>query len=107
MKKALKIFGIILLILVIAIIAAPFLFKGIIKDKIRYLANEHLEAKVDFEDIDISLLKSFPDAAVTIDGLSIINKSPFAGDTLAYAKKIALDMSINELFKDASEAINV
>ena len=107
MKKALKIFGIILLLLIIAIIAAPFLFKGTIKDKIRYLANEHLEAKVDFEDINISLLKSFPDAAVTIDGLSIINKAPFEGDTLAYAKKIALDMSIKELLKDASEDINV
>ena len=107
MKKALKILGIILLLLIIAIIAAPFLFKGTIKDKIRNLANEHLEAKVDFDDINISLLKSFPDAAVTIDGLSIINKAPFEGDTLAYAKKITLDMSINELFKDASEDINV
>lgn len=107
MKKALKILGVVLLILIIALIAAPFLFKGTIKEKIKYLANEHLEAELDFEDIDISLIKSFPDAAVTIDGLSIINKAPFEGDTLAYAKKIALDMSINELFKDASEAINV
>ncbi|MBQ4818629.1 AsmA-like C-terminal region-containing protein [Aquimarina sp. MMG016] len=107
MKKALKIFGIIIVLLIIAIISLPFLFKGTIEDKIRYLANEHLEAKVDFAGIDISLMRSFPKASVVIDEFSIINLAPFEGDTLAYAKKIALDMSINELFKDATEAISV
>ncbi|RZS92307.1 AsmA-like C-terminal region-containing protein [Aquimarina brevivitae] len=107
MKKALKIFGILIVILVIVIIAVPFLFKGTIKDKIKYLANQHIEATVDFSDIGISLFRSFPDATVTIDDLSILNKAPFEGDTLAYAKKVTLDMSINEFFKDASESINV
>ncbi len=106
-KKALKIFGILIVILVIAVISIPLLFGGTIKDKIRYLANEHVNAKVDFADVDISLLRSFPKASVIIDELSIINFAPFEGDTLAYAKKISLDMSINELFKGAEEAINV
>ncbi|GAA4274011.1 AsmA-like C-terminal region-containing protein [Aquimarina gracilis] len=107
MKKALKIFGIILLLLIIGIISIPFLFKGTIQDKVRYLVNEHVNAKVDFANIDISLIRSFPQASVIIDDLSIINYAPFEGDTLAYSKRITLDMSINELFKDASEAINV
>ncbi len=106
-KKVLKIFGILLALLLIAIISLPFLFGGTIKDKIRYLANQHVNAKVDFADVDISLIKSFPQAFVTIDELSIINFTPFEGDTLAYAKKISLDMSINELFKGASEPIGV
>ncbi|AXT57878.1 AsmA family protein [Aquimarina sp. MMG015] len=106
-KKALKIFGILIVILVIAVISIPLLFGGTIKDKIRYLANEHVNAKVDFADVDISLLRSFPKASVIIDELSIINFAPFEGDTLAYAKKISLDMSINELFKGAEEAISV
>ena len=106
-KKVLKIVSILILILIIAIISIPFLFGGTIKDKIRYLANEHVNAKVDFADVDISLIRSFPDASVIIDELSIINFAPFEGDTLAYAKKISLDMSINELFKDATEPISV
>ncbi|WP_378181944.1 AsmA-like C-terminal region-containing protein [Aquimarina sp. SS2-1] len=106
-KKALKIFGILLILLVILIISLPFLFGGTIKDKIRYLANQHVNAKVDFTDVDISLIRSFPQASVVIDELSIINFEPFEGDTLAYAKTISLDMSINELFKDASEPISV
>ncbi|MDH7445297.1 AsmA-like C-terminal region-containing protein [Aquimarina sp. 2201CG14-23] len=106
-KKALKIFSILILILIIGIISIPFLFGGTIKDKIRYLANQHVNATVDFVDVDISLIRSFPEASVIIDELSIINFAPFEGDTLAYAKKISLDMSINELFKDASEPISI
>ncbi len=107
MKKALKIFGIILVVLILGIISIPFLFKGTIQDKVRYLINEHVNAKVDFANIDISLIRSFPQASVIIDDLSIINYAPFEGDTLAYSKKIALDMSVNELFKGASSAISV
>ncbi|WP_103867157.1 AsmA-like C-terminal region-containing protein [Aquimarina sp. I32.4] len=107
MKKVLKILGILLLLFIIAIIAIPFLFKDTIQDKVRYLVNEHVNAKVDFADLDISLIRSFPHASIVIDEFSIINYAPFEGDTLAYSKKIALDMSVNELFKGASEPINV
>ncbi|WP_299255929.1 AsmA family protein [uncultured Aquimarina sp.] len=106
-KKALKIFGILVVLLIIVIISVPLLFGGTIKDKIRYLANEHVNAKVDFADVDISLIRSFPKASVIIDELSIINFAPFEGDTLAYAKKISLDMSIGELFKGAEEPISI
>ncbi len=107
MKKALKILGVVLLLFSITIVSIPFLFKGTLQDKVRYLVNEHVHAKVDFANIDISLFRSFPKASVIIDELSILNYAPFEGDTLAYAKKIALDMSINELFKDATEAVSV
>lgn len=107
MKKVLKILGIFLLLLIIGVISIPFLFKGTIQDKVRYLVNEHVHAKVDFANLDISLIRSFPQASVVIDELSIINYAPFEGDTLAYSKKIALDMSIKELFKNASEPISV
>lgn len=107
MRKALKIFGIIFILLIISIIAAPFLFKGTIEEKLKYLINQHVEAKVDFASVDISLLRSFPKTSVIIEDLSVINFAPFEGDTLAYAKQIALDMSVNELFKDASDPISV
>ncbi|WP_062056427.1 AsmA-like C-terminal region-containing protein [Aquimarina longa] len=107
MKKALKILGIFLLLIIITIIAIPFLFKGTIQDKVKYLVNQHVHAKVDFANLDISLIRSFPKASITIDELSIINYTPFEGDTLAYSKKIALDMSIPELFKGSSQPISV
>ncbi len=107
MKKVLKILLIALVVLIIGIISIPFLFKGTIQDKVRYLINEHVNAKVDFANIDISLIRSFPHASVVIDELSVINYAPFDGDTLAYSKKIALDMSVKELLKSTSSAISV
>ena len=107
MKKVLKIIGIIIAILIIAIIATPFLFKGTIQDKILYQVNQHVNAKVDIDNVDLSFFRSFPKASVVIDEFSVINYAPFEGDTLAYVKKLALDMSINELFKSASEGISL
>jgi len=107
MKKALKIFGIIILAALIVLISVPFFFKGTVQDKVRHLINQHVNAKVDFANVDISLLRSFPKASVIIEELSVINYAPFEGDTLIYTKKIALNVAVNQLFKSASEPINV
>ncbi len=106
-KKILKIVGIILLLLVATAFAIPYFFKDEIKAKIKQSVNENLNAKVDFEDADISLFKSFPLANVSLDKFTIINKAPFEGDTLVSLEELNLEMSVKELFKDKSETINV
>jgi len=63
-KKVLKILGSLILIFIIAVISIPFLFGGTIKDKIRYLANEHVNAVIGFTDVDISLIRNFPKASI-------------------------------------------
>lgn len=107
LKKILKIVGIFLLVLIVALAAAPFLFKDKIKQLVLKSINENVDAKVAFEDVDLSLFKSFPRANVTIDKLSIINKAPFEGDTLVYAGEVNLKMSIKELFKSEGEQMNI
>ena len=107
MKKFLKIAGIVVLLLIVALFALPYLFKDAIKAKIAATINENVDAVVSFDDADISLLRSFPQANVTIDKLLIINKAPFAGDTLVSLGEISLDMSVKELFKGKTEPINV
>ena len=84
-KKILKGLGIFLLVAIIALAAAPFLFKDKIKQLVLKSINENVDANVAFEDVSLSLFKSFPRANVTIDKLSIINKAPFEGDTLFYS----------------------
>lgn len=102
-KKILKWVGIFLLVVIIALAAAPFLFKDKIKAMIAKAINEQVDATVAFEDVSLSLFKSFPQANVTIDKLSVINKAPFEGDTLVYMGEINLQMSVKELFKDENE----
>ncbi len=107
LKKILKIVGIILLVLVLSLFAIPFFFKDQIKAKITDAINEKVDAKVSFEDADLSLFKSFPQANVTIDKLLIINKAPFEGDTLISLGQINLKMSVKELFKGKEESMNI
>lgn len=107
LKKILKITGIVLLVLIIALISIPFIFKDKIQQMVVSSINQNLDATVAFEDIDLSLLKSFPKANVTINNLSIINKAPFAGDTLLYSGVVNLKMSVKELFKAEGEAMNI
>lgn len=107
LKKILKAVGIFLLVLIVALFAAPFLFKDKIKELVAKTINENVDAKVAFEDVDLSLFKSFPKANVTIGKLSIINKAPFAGDTLFYSGEVNLKMSVKELFKSEGEPMNL
>lgn len=106
-KKILKGLGIFIVIALIALVSIPFLFKDKIKEMIVKAINENVDATVAFEDVDLSLLKSFPQANVTIDKLSIINKAPFAGDTLLYSGEVNLKMSVKELFKGEGEAMHI
>lgn len=106
-KKILKIIGILIIVLVGTLFAAPYLFNDQIKAKITQAINAKVDAKVSFADADLSLFKNFPNANVTLDQLVIINKAPFEGDTLISLGELNLKMSIKELFKGKEEAINI
>lgn len=107
LKKILKGTGIFLLVTIIALAVVPFLFKDKIKEMIAKTLNENVNANIAFEDVDLSLFKSFPQANVTIDKLSIITKAPFEKDTLLYASETNVTMSVKELFKGENEAMNL
>jgi hypothetical protein len=106
-KKILIGIGLFFLVVLIALIAFPFLFKGKIKQWVLQSINEQVEATVAFDDVSLSLIKSFPNATVRVEGLSIINNAPFEGDTLFYAKSTQLKMSVRELFKGEGEAMQI
>ena len=103
MKKTLKIIGISLLVLILLLIAIPFAFESQIKDAVKNYVNNNVNAQVDFADINLSLLSSFPKANLSIENLSIINNEPFKGEILATASRLSLEMPIKDLFKKATD----
>ena len=103
MKKALKIIGITLLIFIALLIAIPFAFQGQIKDMVKRFINENVNAKVEFSDVSLSFIRSFPQAHVAVSDLKITNFKPFENEILATSKNIAFTMSVKELFKKADE----
>lgn len=107
MKKAFKIVGITLLVILILLLTLPYAFQSQIKDMVKNFINQNLNAHVEFSDVRLSFIKSFPQAHVTVDDLTITNFAPFEGDTLAAVKVISFSMSVKELFKDPNEAVIV
>ncbi len=104
MKKVFKIIGITLLIIIALLIAIPFAFQGQIKDMVKRFINENVNAKVEFSDVSLSFLSSFPQAHISVSDLVITNFEPFKDETFATAKNISFTMPIKELFKKSDEA---
>ncbi|MEZ4793764.1 MAG: AsmA-like C-terminal region-containing protein [Gelidibacter sp.] len=103
LKKLFKITGVTLLILILILIAAPFVFQSQIKDMVKNFINQNVNANVEFSDVSLSLFKSFPQAYVEVSDLAITNFEPFKGETLATAKNLSFSMSVKELFKSTDQ----
>ena len=102
MKKALKFIGITVLIIFALLLLIPFAFQGRIQDLVKRSINENLNAQVEFSDVNLSFIRSFPRAHVGISDLSITNFEPFKDETLATIKDISFTMSLKELLKASS-----
>ena len=73
------------------------------KEAVKSLLNDTVNAQIDFETVDLSLLSSFPNANVTVGNLKIVNQKAFKGDTLCSVHSISFDLPIKELFKNESD----
>ncbi|MEW6469475.1 MAG: AsmA family protein [Bacteroidota bacterium] len=93
-KKIAKWSGITLLILIVLILVAPFIFKDKIIQFVKDEANAQLNARVDFGDFDLTLLSSFPDFTLSINNVSIANTGDFAGDTLLSTKNLTATINL-------------
>lgn len=100
MKKALVVVAALLLLFVVALFVLPLVFEGQIKELVKREANKRLTAMLDFEDVGLSLIKHFPKATITIDGLRIVNKEPFAGDTLLVLTAFEGTVNLGSLIGD-------
>jgi len=94
MKNFFKIIVIFFAVLIAALLIIPIAFKGTIIEKVKGIANENVNAKVDFGDFSLSLITSFPNFSFEINDVSVINKAPFAGDTLAYVGNISVELDL-------------
>jgi hypothetical protein len=93
MKKILKITGITLLVLLLVLFTIPFLFKGKIISLVKAEINKNINARVEFADVDISLIRRFPRLAVAVEKIQVTGNGRFASDTLLAAENI--DAALN------------
>ncbi|MFK8162886.1 MAG: AsmA-like C-terminal region-containing protein [Lewinella sp.] len=91
-KRFLTVIVILLILGVGFLLAAPILFKDQIVANVKSSVNGVVDAKVDFRDINLSFLKSFPDVSLTIDDLEVIGIDTFANLPLLTAKEARVDV---------------
>lgn len=100
MKKFAKIAALTAAVVLIVALAAPALLRGKIAELVKREANAMLTATLDFEKLDISLLRHFPNASLDLKGLTLVGAEPFAGDTILAAKRISVVVDLMSLFGD-------
>lgn len=105
-RRIFKWTGITFLVLLILIIAAPFLFKKQIIQLVKDKTNESINAKVNFGEFDLTLLSSFPDFTLSVDNISVANVGDFAGDTLLFAKNLTVGLNLMSVIKGEQYKIN-
>ncbi|RSC94832.1 AsmA family protein [Tenacibaculum singaporense] len=107
MKKIYKILLGIVVFFFILLVSIPLLFQDKVMNLVKTTINNNVNAKVDFSDSNLSLLRNFPNASVQLSNLTVINNAPFEGDTLVYSKEVNLALKLTELFKASSEQLNI
>ena len=98
MKKFIRILLVLFGVLLLTIIVLPFVVKGKITSVIKEQVNENVNAKVDFDRVQLNLFRSFPNLSLGITDLSVINRAPFEGDTLFATDDLRLTLDLMTLF---------
>ncbi|MGI9544909.1 MAG: AsmA family protein, partial [Cyclobacteriaceae bacterium] len=101
MKKGLLITGGIILFLVAALAASPWLFKNKIKSKAENSLTESVNAQIVFDNFGLSVFKDFPNISVSVSDFSVVGKDVFQRDTLIAGKYAQVDLNLlSVLFGD-------
>ncbi|KUG05960.1 AsmA family protein [Solirubrum puertoriconensis] len=85
-----------LVVLVAGLALAPVLFKDKLKAALDKQLAQKLSARVEYqpENVSVSLLRTFPDMALSIEQLRIIGQDSFARDTLAYLPRLDIGLDL-------------
>lgn len=106
MKKALIITAITLGAILLLMLILPFAFQGKIANIVKKEGNKMLNAQFDFQNLDISLFRHFPQASITLNDFWLKGAGNFANDTLVKAGEVTATVNLFSLFGDSGYDIS-
>lgn len=92
--KIFKITGITFVISLLLLILLPILFADTITERVKILANNHLEGELNFKDSELSFFKHFPSLTLTLNELNLNGSIPFKDKSLVAAKEIGFGIDV-------------
>lgn len=98
-KRLLLVFFAFLVLLIGSAIALPFIFRDRIVELAKEEINKTVNAKVDFQDVSLSLFRSFPDFNLRLENFSILGVEEFEGVQLAGGQAVDLTLDLMSVIK--------
>jgi uncharacterized protein involved in outer membrane biogenesis len=85
-------------VLLVGLVAVPVLFRGRIAELVEGAINEAVTAEVRWEGVGLSMIRSFPNPSLRVDGLTVMGVEPFAGETLAAVERIRVSVDLTSVW---------
>ena len=101
-----KIAGITLGVILLLLLILPFAFQGKLAKLVKEEGNKMLNAQFDFRTLNISLLRNFPSASVSLEDFWLKGTGPFENDTLIQAGELTAAVNLFSLFGDGGYDIS-
>ena len=99
-KYILKGFLLLILLLISVIVIVPIIYKDDIVKLIKEQSDEYLDSDVDFKNLDISLLSTFPSMTLEIDNLTISGKDTFKNLKLVDLNNLTIKLDLWKILID-------
>lgn len=99
MKRVFIGIGVFFLLLIVVVFTLPFLFKDKINAKVKEEINNQVNAKVDYGDFSLSLIRSFPDFSFSISDISVVGVDSFKDDTLTFIQNFNFTVDLMSVIK--------
>src|SRR5262245_11630099 len=93
-KKLLIALAALLLLFIAAAVFVPMFFKDAITTRVKAEINKRVNATVNFSDLSLSLLTSFPRLKLSLSDLTVTGVNEFAGYKLADIKALHVKLSL-------------
>ena len=105
-KKTMRIAGITFGVILLLLLILPFAFQGKLAKLVKEEGNKMLNAQFDFRTLNISLLRNFPSASVSLEDFWLKGTGPFENDTLIQAGELTAAVNLFSLFGDGGYDIS-
>jgi hypothetical protein len=89
--------GTVLVALLAIVVGAPFLLRGKIEARIKQTIAAHIDARVDWRDLNVGLLRTFPNFSLQLNHLVVTGVEQFAGDTLLAVPRFRLVLDLGSV----------
>tara|TARA_B100001287_G_scaffold70393_1_gene58030 strand:+ start:37448 stop:40393 length:2946 start_codon:yes stop_codon:yes gene_type:complete len=105
-KYVLKGFLIFFLLIIIVISIVPLVYKDDIIKLVKQQSDQYIDANISFDDLDLSLLSTFPSMTLEIDDLTISGKDTFQDIKLLELNNLMINLDLWKIIMDSEYEVN-